>query len=101
MLARPLRRSASGSTPCSTAPRPRWLALPMLVVGVAAALAGLLQRRAAGRPHPLPPRPVALARDVVGGASAGRRRRWLVWWVSEHQLAIAYPLADALPPVSA
>ena len=38
---------------------PRVLALPMLVVGVAVAIAGLVQRRPPGAAHPLPAGPLA------------------------------------------
>jgi energy-coupling factor transport system permease protein len=77
---------------------PSWLGTPMLVVGVALALAGT---RTAGRrvsrtryraaPWRWPELVVAGSGVLVGG---------LGWWISQHQLPLAYPAVTALPPLS-
>ncbi|KQW53733.1 cobalt ABC transporter permease [Nocardioides sp. Root1257] len=77
---------------------PRVLALPMLAVGVLAAVAGL---RSAGRrvertryrpdPWRWPELAVTASGVIVGG---------LGWWISEHQVAVAYPALDAFPTIS-
>ena len=59
--------SASGPTPLLDATAPRWLAVPMLLAGVAVAVVGLAAGRPPGPPHPLPARPLA--------AGGGARRR--------------------------
>ncbi|MEP9361711.1 energy-coupling factor transporter transmembrane component T [Nocardioides sp. CN2-186] len=78
---------------------PRFLALPMLAIGVAAAVAGLLSagrrvERTRYRPDSWqwPELAVATSGFVVGG---------LGWWMNQHQADIAYPPLDAFPPVSA
>ncbi|GAA4691647.1 energy-coupling factor transporter transmembrane component T [Nocardioides conyzicola] len=77
---------------------PRVLALPMLGLGVAAAVAGL---RSAGRrvertryrPDPWRwPELVVVASGLVAGG--------LGWWVSGHQVVVAYPPLDAFPALS-
>ncbi|GAA4727139.1 CbiQ family ECF transporter T component [Nocardioides endophyticus] len=78
---------------------PRILALPMLVIGTVAAVAGL---RSAGRrvertryrPDPWRWPEVAVVASGLLVAGAG-------WWVSEHQLLVAYPPLDAFPTLSA
>ena len=56
-------------------------------------------RRAAGRPHPLP----------AGPRGAGRRWSWRAsgvvvgaagWWMSQHQLTVAYPSLTVAPTLS-
>ncbi|MFC7495899.1 MULTISPECIES: energy-coupling factor transporter transmembrane component T [unclassified Nocardioides] len=78
---------------------PRLLALPMLGLGVAAAVAGL---RSAGRrvertryrPDPWRwPEAAVVASGVVVGA--------LGWWMSRYQVSVAYPALDAFPTLSA
>ncbi|GAA1765355.1 CbiQ family ECF transporter T component [Nocardioides hankookensis] len=77
---------------------PRVLALPMLVLGVLAAVAGL---RSAGRrvertryrPDPWGwPELAVTASGVLTGA--------LGWWVSGHQVVVAYPPLDAVPTLT-
>ena len=78
---------------------PRILALPMLAVGVVAAVAGL---RSAGRrvertryrPDPWGPPELAVVAAGVLVAALG-------WWISGHQIAVAYPPLDAFPTLSA
>jgi energy-coupling factor transport system permease protein len=77
---------------------PRLLALPMLGLGVAAAVAGL---RSAGRrvertryrpdPWRWPEWAVAVSGALAGGIG---------WWISEHQLVVAYPPLDTFPTLS-
>lgn len=77
---------------------PRLLALPMLLGGLGVAVAGLLSagrrvRRTRYRPDPwrLPETAVAGSGVVVGAVG---------WWVSSHQLLIAYPSLSAAPQIS-
>lgn len=78
---------------------PRLLALPMLGLGVAAAVAGLLSagrrvERTRYRPDPWRwPETAVVASGVVVGA--------LGLWISRNQLAVAYPPLDAFPTLSA
>lgn len=77
---------------------PRYLAAPMLVLGVLAAVAGLVSagrqvRRTRYRPDPWR---VPEALVVTGGLTAGV----LGWWVGTHQALVAYPPLDAFPEVS-
>jgi len=77
---------------------PRLLALPMLGLGVAAAVAGLLsagRRVDRTRYRPDPWRWPELA-VVASGVAVGA----LGWWLGAHQVEVAYPALDALPPVS-
>jgi len=77
---------------------PRILATPMLVLGVAAAVAGLaLAGRRVGRTRyrPDPWRWPELAVMACGVATS-----LIGWWVSEHQLLVAYPGLSSVPPVS-
>ena len=77
---------------------PRVLALPMLGVGVAAAAAGLLsagRRVVRTRYRPDPWRWPELAVVVSGVAVAATG-----WWMSRHQLDVAYPALSGVPPVS-
>ncbi|MDF1605194.1 energy-coupling factor transporter transmembrane component T [Nocardioides sp. YIM 152315] len=77
---------------------PRLLALPMLGLGAAAAVAGLLSagrrvERTRYRPDPWRwPELVVVASGVVVGA--------LGWWMSRHEVAVAYPPLDAVPTLS-
>ncbi|WP_028636243.1 energy-coupling factor transporter transmembrane component T [Nocardioides sp. URHA0032] len=77
---------------------PRFLALPMLGLGVAAAAAGLLSagrrvERSRYRPDSWRwPELAVVASGVLVGA--------LGWWLNAHQSAVAYPALDAFPPVS-
>lgn len=77
---------------------PRVLALPMLGIGVSAAVAGLLSagrrvQRSRYRPDPWRwPELAVLASGVAVGATG--------WWLSRHQVEVAYPALDAFPPVS-
>ena len=78
---------------------PRVLALPMLALGVVAAVAGLLSagrrvERTRYRPDPWAwPELAVVASGVVVGA--------LGWWISRHEPAVAYPALDAVPTISA
>jgi energy-coupling factor transport system permease protein len=77
---------------------PRLLATPMLVLGVAAAMAGLaMAGRRVGRTRyrPDPWRWPELA-VMLSGAATGV----VAWWVSGHQLAVAYPALSSFPPVT-
>lgn len=78
---------------------PRYLALPMLGLGVLAAGAGLLSagRRVERTRYRAdrwrgPELAVACSGIVVGVIG---------WWLAHHQLLVAYPALDAFPPVSA
>lgn len=78
---------------------PRVLALPMLGVGVAAAVAGLLSagrrvERTRYRPDPWRwPETTVVASGVLTGA--------LGVWMGRHQIVVAYPALDAFPTLSA
>jgi len=77
---------------------PRVLATPMLVLGVAAAVAGLvLAGRRVGRTRyrPDPWRWPELAVMASGVATA-----LVAWWVSGHQLVVAYPDLASFPEVT-
>ena len=77
---------------------PRLLALPMLALGVAAAVAGL---RSAGRRVQRTryrPDPWRWPELVVAGS--GVVVAVLGWWMSRHQVAVAYPALDVFPQVS-
>jgi energy-coupling factor transport system permease protein len=77
---------------------PRVLATPMLVLGVAAAVAGLvLAGRRVGRTRyrPDPWRWPELAVMACGVATA-----LIAWWVSQHQLLVAYPGLTSFPQVT-
>lgn len=78
---------------------PRWLALPMLAVGVLLAVAGLLSagrrvQRTRYRPDPWRWPELAVVGSGILVAVAG-------WWVNDHQLVIAYPDLSSIPEVSA
>lgn len=77
---------------------PRYLAAPMLLLGVLAAVAGLASagrqvQRSRYRPDAWRT-PELLV--VVGGLTAGA----VGWWIGGHQVLIAYPPLDAFPEVS-
>jgi energy-coupling factor transport system permease protein len=77
---------------------PRVLALPMLLLGVVAAVGGLLLAgrrvgRTRYRPDPwLWPEFAVMASGIATAAVA--------WWVAGHQLAIAYPDLSSFPQVT-
>jgi energy-coupling factor transport system permease protein len=77
---------------------PRLLATPMLVLGVVAAVAGLtLAGRRVGRTRYRPdpwrwPEAAVMVSGVATGVAA--------WWVSEHQLLVAYPGLSSFPQVT-
>ena len=77
---------------------PRVLALPMVGLGISAAVAGLLSagrrvERSRYRPDPWRwPELVVIASGIAVGAVG--------WWISRNQVEVAYPALDALPPVS-
>ncbi|HEY0949420.1 energy-coupling factor transporter transmembrane component T [Nocardioides sp.] len=78
---------------------PRYLALPMLAVGVLTAGAGLASAgrrvdRTRYRPDTWRWPELAVAGSGVLVGAAG-------WWLSHHQIPVAYPALDAVPPVSA
>lgn len=77
---------------------PRWLAAPMLVLGVLAAAAGLLSAgRRVARTRYRPDRwrwpELAVVGSGLAVAVAG-------WWVAGHQVPIAYPALDVVPQIS-
>lgn len=78
---------------------PRVLALPMLGLGLVAAVAGLLSagrrvERTRYRPDPWQwPELAVVASGVLVGV--------IGWWISRHQVAVAYPSLDTLPTISA
>jgi energy-coupling factor transport system permease protein len=77
---------------------PRVLATPMLVLGVAAAVSGLvLAGRRVGRTRyrPDPWRWPELAVMACGVATA-----LIGWWVSQHQILVAYPGLASFPQVT-
>jgi energy-coupling factor transport system permease protein len=77
---------------------PRMLATPMLLLGVTAAVAGLvLAGRRVGRTRyrPDPWRWPELAVMACGVSTA-----LVAWWVSQHQLLAAYPGLTSFPPVT-
>ncbi len=77
---------------------PRLLALPMLGLGVAAAVAGLLsagRRVQTTRYRPDPWRWPELV-VILAGVSVGA----IGWWMNRHQIAIAYPALTSFPQVS-
>jgi energy-coupling factor transport system permease protein len=77
---------------------PRILATPMLLVGVAAAVAGLVSagrrvERSRYRPDPwLWPELAVMASGVATGV--------VLWWVAGHQLVVAYPDLSSFPQVT-
>ncbi len=77
---------------------PRVLALPMLGLGVAAAVAGLASagrrvERSRYRPDPWRwPELAVVASGIAVGATG--------WWISRNQVEVAYPGLDAVPAVS-
>jgi energy-coupling factor transport system permease protein len=77
---------------------PRYLALPMLAVGVVAAVVGLLsagRRVERSRYRPDPWRWPELA---VSGS--GVLTGLLGWWVARHELALAFPDLSTFPSIS-
>lgn len=77
---------------------PRLLATPMLLLGVAAAVAGLvLAGRRVGRTRYRPdpwrwPEGAVMASGLATGV--------VIWWVSGHQVPVAYPDLATFPPVT-
>jgi energy-coupling factor transport system permease protein len=77
---------------------PRLLAGPMLAVGVLVAVAGLVNAgRRVQRTHYRPDRWRA---PELGVVAVGLAVAVLGWWLSHHQLPIAYPSVSAAPEVS-
>ncbi len=78
---------------------PRYLALPMLALGVVAAVGGMASAgRRVQRTRYRPDRWRAAELGVMaGGLVAGV----VGWWVAREQLAVAYPALDGVPTVSA
>jgi energy-coupling factor transport system permease protein len=77
---------------------PRILALPMLAVGLTLAVAGLVSagrrvQRTRYRPDPWRRSEVAVAASGIAVGAVG-------WWVSGHQILIAYPSTSVAPEVS-
>jgi energy-coupling factor transport system permease protein len=77
---------------------PRYLALPMLAVGVLAAGAGMFSagrrvQRTRYRPDPWRWPELAVMASGVAVATVG-------WWLNHHQVSVVYPVLDAVPPVS-
>jgi energy-coupling factor transport system permease protein len=77
---------------------PRILALPMLALGLAAAVAGLLS--AGRRVERTRYRPDAWRWPELAVVASGILVGALGWWVNAHQPFVAYPPLDAFPPVS-
>ena len=78
---------------------PRVLALPMLVFGVGAAVGGL--RSAGRRVERTRYRPDPWGWPELAVAGSGVLTGTLGWWLSEHQVEVAYPPLDAFPTLSA
>ncbi|CAI9418628.1 energy-coupling factor transporter transmembrane component T [Nocardioides sp. T2.26MG-1] len=78
---------------------PRYLALPMLALGVVAAGAGLFS--AGRRVERTRYRADRWRWPELAVAGAGVAVGVIGWWLAHHQLLVAYPLLDAVPPVSA
>lgn len=78
---------------------PRYLALPMLALGVVAAGAGLVS--AGRRVERTRYRADRWRWPELAVAGAGVAVGAIGWWLAHHQLLVAYPLLDAVPPVSA
>jgi energy-coupling factor transport system permease protein len=77
---------------------PRLLALPMLGLGVLAALVGLLS--AGRRVERSRYRPDRWAGPELAVAASGALTGALAWWVSRHQPSVSFPGLDAVPEVS-
>jgi energy-coupling factor transport system permease protein len=78
---------------------PRYLALPMLALGVVAAGAGLFS--AGRRVERTRYRADTWHWPELAVAGAGVAVGTIGWWLAHHQLLVAYPVLDAVPPVSA
>ncbi|WP_180933870.1 energy-coupling factor transporter transmembrane component T [Nocardioides ungokensis] len=78
---------------------PRYLALPMLVVGVAAAVVGLIS--AGRRVERSRYRPDSWRWPELVVAGAGIVTGLLGWWVSRHQVPLAFPDLSTFPQISA
>ena len=77
---------------------PRLLAMPMLVLGVVAAVAGLVTAgRRVGRSTY---RPDPWLWPEFGVMLSGIATAFVGWWVSGHQLPIAYPELSSFPEVT-
>lgn len=77
---------------------PRLLALPMLVVGVVVAIAGMVS--AGSRVGRTRYRPDRWQWPELAVVACGTGVGVVGWWVSGHQLVVAYPGLAAMPPVS-
>lgn len=77
---------------------PRILALPMLALGVVAAFAGL--RSAGRRVERTRYRPDPWSWPELAVVASGLLAAVLGWWVSGHQILVAYPPLDAFPTLS-
>ena len=78
---------------------PRYLALPMLALGAAAAVVGLLS--AGRRVERSRYRPDSWRRPELAVAGSGILTGVLGWWVARHQLPLAFPDLSTFPQVSA
>ncbi len=78
---------------------PRWLALPMLALGVLAAVAGLLS--AGRRVQRSRYRPDRWRWPELVVVTAGLAVAVLLWWVSSHQVPVAFPALSSWPTLSA
>ncbi len=78
---------------------PRFLALPMLGLGVATAGAGLAS--AGRRVQRTRYRADSWRWPELAVAASGIAVGAVGWWLDQHQLEVAYPVLDAVPPVSA
>ena len=77
---------------------PRLLALPMLGLGVVAAVAGL--RSAGRRVERTRYRPDTWRWPELAVVAAGVAVAVIGWWISRYQLDVAYPPLDAFPMLS-
>ena len=77
---------------------PRLLALPMLFAGLALAVAGLVS--AGRRVHRTRYRPDAWRLPEIAVAACGVVVGAVGWWVSGHQVLIAYPSTSVAPQIS-
>ena len=77
---------------------PRWLAVPMLVAGVAVAVVGLVSSGRRVQRSRYRPDPWRVAESVVG--ASGAAVAVLVWWIAGHDVLVAHPGVESMPYLS-